>query len=198
VATTTKFTLNSVVYGAEQLALFHVTVTAASGTPTGTVAIKNGSSTLCTFTLVAGAGGCTLSPTQLNAGSYSITAVYTPSSSNFLGSSATKTLCICQAATVVTLAQAKVTVGKASVQVAMSATLRSVVTGQGIAGQTITFTVSTSSGLVSCTAVTNASGVAGCTVALTAKQWASACSVTATYAGGIDYLASWAAQPVKH
>src|SRR5581483_4151810 len=66
----------SVVYGNESAETFTATVTPQfSGTPSGTVDVKNGSTTLCTITLP---GTCTLTNTQLGASgtAYSVTATY--------------------------------------------------------------------------------------------------------------------------
>jgi len=56
----------SAVYGAEAPVTFTATVTPpTSGTPTGPVQILNGAALLCTVTLVAGSGTCTLAATAL-------------------------------------------------------------------------------------------------------------------------------------
>ena len=87
-STTTTLSFTSPVnYGAEGSADFVVTVSTTGATPTGTVAIERGSTTLCTITLSGGTGTCTLSASQLAAGTYSIAAVYDPANSNFATSS---------------------------------------------------------------------------------------------------------------
>ncbi len=57
----------------------HLTLSVTSplgGTPAGRVTVKAGQLTLCTLTLYAGKGGCTLTNKQLKAGSYALTATY--------------------------------------------------------------------------------------------------------------------------
>jgi hypothetical protein len=63
-------------YGDEQSGLVNVTVTAASGTPGGTVTIAAGAKTLCTITLSAGEGSCALAAKALPPGTYAVSAVY--------------------------------------------------------------------------------------------------------------------------
>jgi hypothetical protein len=75
---TEEWTLIS--YGNEQLQVFHVTVGAGveglSQEPTGTVAIKSGSTTLCTMVLSAGRGSCSPSPKALPAGFFGVRGYY--------------------------------------------------------------------------------------------------------------------------
>jgi hypothetical protein len=67
-------------YGNEQLQVFHVTVSAAvpgvRRAPTGTVAIKSGSTTLCTIVLSAARGSCTPTPRALPPGFHSVRGYY--------------------------------------------------------------------------------------------------------------------------
>ena len=64
-------------YGSEQSNPLTVSVTSpAGGTPTGTVTISTGATTLCTATVASGSASCTLSATQLPAGSYPLTISY--------------------------------------------------------------------------------------------------------------------------
>lgn len=87
-ATMTHMTAGaSVVYGAEGSEKFSVTVTSTAGTPPGSVAVRTGSTLLCTAPLTAGVGSCSLTPTQLAGGIYSVIATYQPSSSNYAASS---------------------------------------------------------------------------------------------------------------
>jgi Big-like domain-containing protein len=65
----------AVAYGNEQAEQVSVTVSSA-GTPTGTVTVAAGTTTLCTITLVSAAGSCTLQATQLPAGTYQVTGSY--------------------------------------------------------------------------------------------------------------------------
>jgi len=65
-----------IAFGSEDAEFFSVEVIpAVSGTPTGTVTVKNGRVAVCTIVLAAG-NGCFLKPTQLKVGTYQITATY--------------------------------------------------------------------------------------------------------------------------
>ena len=75
-----------VTYGDEQVAHLTVRVTAAhSGTPTGSVIVRSGATTICTIKLSQGAGSCTLGARQLKAGSPLLSASY-PGDQNYYGS----------------------------------------------------------------------------------------------------------------
>jgi hypothetical protein len=66
-------------FGNESAETFTVKVTAASGTPTGTVTITSSAGTLCTVTLVSGTGSCSLTNSQLPVGTYThVLAIYNP------------------------------------------------------------------------------------------------------------------------
>jgi hypothetical protein len=80
--------------------------------------------------------------------------------------------------------------------ISFQATLTSQVTGQAIAGQTITFTLS-GEGDTSCTATTNSRGVATCDVVGPLFVFVRIHSFTATYRGSADYQASSATGAVN-
>ena len=64
-------------YGSEQSNPLSVSVTSpGGGTPTGTITISTSGTTLCTATLASGSASCSLSATQLLAGSYPLTISY--------------------------------------------------------------------------------------------------------------------------
>jgi hypothetical protein len=96
-ATTTSLSLSAVkvTYGKEQAEHLTVTVTPHySGTPGGTVTIKTGTATVCTITLAAGKGSCTLTARKLRPGTYALVAAY-PGGRDFTSSaSAKKTLTV--------------------------------------------------------------------------------------------------------
>jgi hypothetical protein len=76
--TTTVLTESAdvIAFGSEDAELFNVEVIpAVSGTPTGSVTVKNGAVAVCTIVLASG-DSCFLKPTQLKVGSYRITATY--------------------------------------------------------------------------------------------------------------------------
>ena len=75
-ATTISLSTGSVPYGSEQAETVNAAVSAASGTPTGTVTVRSGTSLVCTITLANGQGSCTPSAAQFNAGTVSMAATY--------------------------------------------------------------------------------------------------------------------------
>jgi hypothetical protein len=86
-STTTSLTLSStsIVFGNESVQTFTAAVSPQfSETPTGTVAVKSSSTTLCTITLPSTT--CSLTNTQLNPGTYSSVAATYNGDSNFTAS----------------------------------------------------------------------------------------------------------------
>ncbi len=182
--TSTQLTVPaSLTYGAENAAPLWVTVsTLGAGVPTGTVAITSGSTNICSITLSAGTGSCTLGAHQLNGGTYPLTATYSPDTADLAGSSTTGTLTIGQRGTV--LVAAKATFPQ-PLKVHFSATLTSA--GTPVPGETITFSYA---GVELCTATTNAQGVAGCTVSALVINILGPGSYDAGFAGDQNYLPS--------
>lgn len=76
--TALNLSTSSVRYGAEYTETFAVRVSAGGTSPKGTVAVQEGSTTICTVSLSAGRGKCSLVATQLAAGSYDVTGVFNP------------------------------------------------------------------------------------------------------------------------
>jgi hypothetical protein len=93
--TTLSLSTARVSYGREQAERMTVTVTPQyGGTPDGKATIKAGPATICTITLTAGKGTCTLTARQLRTAAYTLVATY-PGTSNFTSSaSARKTLTV--------------------------------------------------------------------------------------------------------
>jgi hypothetical protein len=79
--TTLKLSTVKVTYGNEQVEHLSVTISPqfTGSAPTGTVTVKASSTTLCTITLAAAKGACTLSSTKLPIGTYSLVATYSGS-----------------------------------------------------------------------------------------------------------------------
>jgi len=77
-ATTTAISLSvgSVVYGHEQSQRISVKVSAGSGIPTGTVAVKSGTATVCMIKLSGGGGSCDLPALRFAAGKVTLGAAY--------------------------------------------------------------------------------------------------------------------------
>jgi Bacterial Ig-like domain (group 3)/Immunoglobulin I-set domain len=193
-ATTTRLTLTTPVsYGAEASAALSLTVGAAGGvTPTGTVSVtaksaSNVVTTLCTVTLATGSGTCTLTSNRLPAGSYTITAAYA-ASTDFLASSKSRPLVISQAAT--TLAASSIIIPATGAHtITFSATLKSLVTNTGLAGQHVVFTL----GAQTCTSTTANSGFGSCTMSVLSPAPG---SYSVSYAATVDYQSSSATRPV--
>jgi hypothetical protein len=96
-ATSTALALSAATIraGHEQAEKLTVTVSPrADGTPTGTVTVKAGSTTLCTITLAGAKGACTLRASQLKAGQYQLFAAYGGSDTYDRSASATHSLTV--------------------------------------------------------------------------------------------------------
>ena len=89
--TALKLSATKVTYGDEQVLQLAVTVSPqfSGSTPYGSVLIKQSTTTLCTITLSAAKGSCTLSAEELPVGTYSLVATY-GGSANFKGSTSAK------------------------------------------------------------------------------------------------------------
>jgi hypothetical protein len=113
--TSTSISLSAptVTYGDEQAEHVSVTVTSPGGTPGGTVAVKSGTSTVCTITLGSGRGSCALSATVLAAGTRPLTASYNGSANFNPSASAARTLAVSKAGTrtALSLSATRVTLG---------------------------------------------------------------------------------------
>jgi hypothetical protein len=105
-STTTTLTLSSpsVPFGSEQTEVLTARVTnAGGGTPTGTVTITSGSTTICGFGLSGGTGHCSPSASLLRPGSYPLTATYNGDVTDTPSSDASQTLVVAKAATTTVL-----------------------------------------------------------------------------------------------
>jgi hypothetical protein len=89
--TALKLSTTKVTYGHEQTEHLSVTVSPqhSGSKPTGTVKVKESSTTLCVITLSSGKGSCTLSAKRLKVGTYRLVATY-GGSTNFKGSTSAK------------------------------------------------------------------------------------------------------------
>jgi hypothetical protein len=178
-------------YGAETGETFTVNMASAGGVPTGTVAVTSTQGPLCTITLSAGTGSCTLTATQLPAGAITnVVAAYSGDPDFATSNSQPQSFAVDPdtTTTAVTASPASASYGNESATTFTS----SVLTGNGEAipasGETLTIGV----GAASCTAtlVPSASGGSGtCTIANTALPVGSY-TASATYGGDADLLAS--------
>ena len=96
--TALKLSATTLTYGNEQVEQLSVRVSSqySGSMPTGTVNLSESAITLCTITLSAGAGSCTLGATQLAAGRYQIVAAYRGNKS-FVRSAAATSLTVVKA-----------------------------------------------------------------------------------------------------
>lgn len=153
-ATALNLSAATVTYGNEQAEQLSVTVSSA-GTPTGTVTVAAGSTTLCAITLVSGTGSCSLRATQLPAGSYRVIASYGGDASTSPSVSPSQALTVSKAtsATAVDLSAATLIQGNEQVE-KISATATSAGSPTGTitvtAGATQLCTVTLASGSGSC------------------------------------------------
>ncbi len=184
----------SVAYGNEGTVSFSATVTSlVSGSPTGTVMVENGSTPLCSFTLVQsdnGSGSCLVdSNTALPASGtgYLVNAHYA-GDTNFGGSTTTSpsTLTVTKASSSVTISPTTLTYGQEGA-VALSANV-----GPELAGSSPTGSVTFQSGSTPlCTFTLSASDDGSGSCFLTSDTLlpgsATAYPVTATYAGDTNF-----------
>jgi hypothetical protein len=94
-STTLALSAAKVAFGHEQAERLSVQVTAATGaSPTGQVAIKAGTSGICTITLANGKGSCTLTASKLAVGTHQLTATYNGDGTHTRSTSPKKTLTV--------------------------------------------------------------------------------------------------------
>jgi uncharacterized repeat protein (TIGR01451 family) len=185
--TVLRVSKSSVTYGSETPETFSVTVSSPGGTPTGKVTISSSAGTLCTVTLSAGKGSCSLAAVQLPAGAYSDVVATYIASGELAGSSSSPAQCFSvtkdTTTTTVSVSPKSVTYGDESVAV-VTVTVKAH-EGEAIPnGDTATVRV----GPATCT-VTLESGTGTCKVANTALG-AGSWAVSATYGGDANLIGS--------
>jgi len=176
-ATVLASSLNPSTYG--QSVTLTATVTASSGTPTGTVTFKNGTATLGTVTLSGGVAKYTT--TKLTGGTHSLTAIYN-GSATFLSSTSTAVSQVVKKATTTTAvvsSQNPSTVGQ-------SVTFTATVTPE-FSGTTATGSVTFYDGTVKLGSVTLSAGAAKYTTSTLTKGTH---TIKGTYAGNGNFLTS--------
>lgn len=158
-----------------------VSVTAASGTPTGSLVASDGTGASCTIAaLAAGSGSCSL--TSATAGAKTISASYSGSTS-YRASVGTKALTVNAAVTVATIAASSNPV-QFGAPVTLTATVTAKAPGAGVPTGTVTFK---DGGTTLGTGTLNALGVATMTTSTLA---ADSYGVTANYGGDTNYKTS--------
>jgi hypothetical protein len=169
---------------AGQSATFYTNVTAASGTPTGTVSFVASGVTLGTATLSYGAGQYTAPANSIAGGTYTVTAVYSGSSTYAASTSQAVSLTVAGSGGTTAPTTTTVTATPANSSSGTSVTLDAVVAESSATPTgTVSFTVGGTS-LGSCTL---ASGT--CSVATTALPVGTD-TITASYAGATGFSAS--------
>ena len=183
-ATTTALTrsTSSITYGQSvTFTAMPTAVSPGSGTPTGTVTFKDGTTVLGTATLSGGV--TTFTTTTLPAGSDSITAVYGGDADFTTSTSSALTETVSQSATTTTLTKSSTGPLRFGQGVTFTATMAAVAPGAGTPTGTVTF----KDGTTSIGTGTLASGVA--TFATTALPVGSN-SITAVYGGDPNFTTS--------
>jgi len=194
-ATTTSVTSSSNPSVVGQSVTYTATVSASApggGTPGGTVAFKDGATTLTcaggTPTLSSGSTTCVVS--HASAGTRSITALYSGSANHLTSTSPAVGQVVGAAATTTTVTTSAQTV-RTSQSVTYTATVATTAPGGGVPAGGVTF--KDGSTVITCSSgsqTLSASGVATCT---TTFATAGTHSVTATYAGTANHSASTSA-----
>ena len=119
--TTMVLTAPSAVYGSEQADVAKVAITAAGGgtIPTGKIAVKTSTKTLCTATISNGTGSCMIGPKVLNPGVYPVVAVYTATTHFGASASSSSTLTVTKdpTSTALSLSAASVTYGSEQTEI---------------------------------------------------------------------------------
>ncbi len=157
------------------------------GTPTGSVQFQDNGAGLGAAQGLASDGHASLSTAGLSVGSHVIAATYSADTGNFGGSSGSLTQTVEKAHTTLTYT------GDSSADyhdaAAVSARLTRTDDSAPIAGKSVTLTMAAET----CTALTDGSGVAACTI--TPNEPAGPFTITASFAGDGNYLASSGTAP---
>ncbi|MGA2530491.1 MAG: Ig-like domain-containing protein [Acidimicrobiales bacterium] len=184
--TALEFSSATVTYGDEGAEGLSVSVTPefTGSMPAGTVTMSGSGSMLCAITLSGAKGSCTLSATQLAAGSYSLTASYA-GSIDFTGSSTNETLTVAPASSTTSLSAsvAKVAYGdEGTDHLSVSVTPE-------FSGLTLTGAVTVSDSSTTLCAITLSGGAGSC--ALSARNLpVGNYGLVAIYTGSADISSS--------
>jgi hypothetical protein len=191
-------------YGAENSESFGVSVRGPTGgvAPTGTATVYQGSKALCTIPSLAeswnvGSGSCSLSVTELSAGSYTgssgLKATYNPGGDrNYLTSSSSpaESLTVNKDTTTTTVSESPTTVTYGNEGTSLF-TVTVTTAHHEVVPATESVTVNVGSSSCAASVVPGASGGSGtCQLGNTALKAGGPYSVTITYAGGTDLISS--------
>lgn len=178
----------SVIYGQENTEDLTARVAPQfGGTPTGTVKVTDGTTTLCTITLTSGQGSCTPSATSLPAGVRHLTATH-GGDTNYAGSSSALTALTVTRAT----SKTSLALGKATITYGQETTEHLTVTVTPQFSGTPTGEVTIKAGTTICTLTLSTAGKGTCT--LTARQLkAGTYTLIAAYGGSENFHSSTSA-----
>ncbi len=198
-ATRTSLTLSSssVAWNHEKATTFTVTVSpvvSGTGTPTGTVKVTEGKTTLCSGTLSKDKATCTVgSATTLAPGSYSVSATYAGNATLATSTSAATTAKVTKEATT-----AKLALSASSATDGHEKSLVFTVTVTAQYGGTPVGTITITAGKTTvCKNKSLSKGKITCTLASNTTLGAGTYTVTASYAGNADYVASSSSKSLK-
>jgi hypothetical protein len=181
--TTTVSPIANSTYG--QLVSLKATVAQlSSATAAGSVVFKDGATVLGSAALNGGAAS--LAGQLLAAGTHSITAVYSGSSTSAGSTSPAVSMTVAKAPLVVATASTSSFISLLTFRVTYTTTVKSAVTGLPISREAVTTRVTGGSANTGCTTSTNASGIATCTAG--PIQISVLTPFTATVAGSANYL----------
>jgi hypothetical protein len=180
-----RLSTTKVTYGHEQVLHLSVTVSPefAGSTPTGTVPVKDSTTTLCVIKLSSGKGSCRLS---LKVGTYRLVATYGGSTNFKSSTSAKETLTVTKATskTTLKLAATKVTYGHEQVL------HLSVTVSPEFAGSTPTGTVPVKDSTTTLCVIKLSSGKGSCRLSLKVGTY----RLVATYGGSTNFKSSTSAK----
>lgn len=166
----------------------NVTVTGGSGTPTGTVTItSNGSpATVCSSLVLDGTGSASCTTSALQANVTSLTATYN-GDTTYAVSTGTASVTVNALHPTVTVTSAPASPSALNTSVTFSASLTGVALTPTAPSGTFTFAVNGTT-IAACTQTVSSAGVATC--AISSLPVGANHSVTATYSGDSNYVAS--------
>jgi uncharacterized repeat protein (TIGR01451 family) len=178
---------NPSVFG--QSVMLTATVSGGFGTPTGSVAFKDGASVLASSVALNGSGIATFSTTALSVGSHSLSVVYS-GDGTYKAGTGTLTQTVNKAATTVSIGSDNPDASVIGQQVSVGATVAVTAPGGGTPTGTITVSGTGTSG--NCTITLPATS---CNLTFTSTG---AQTISATYNGDASYSSSSTGSPTDH
>jgi hypothetical protein len=182
-STTLTLSTNQVFVGLEDVTRLRVDVSGGNGSPAGSFGVFLGQQILCSGAVTNGTGFCNLTPNELTAGSYPLTAIYSGDENSGASGSNTETLDVVAEQPTTTMlmpSRSQVTFGQEQAE-QLNVSVFPVLAG--IATGTVTITASSTAGSTTVCAITLDQGDDSCT--LTGSQLPiGSYQLTAHYGGG--------------